>query len=303
MTLLAMTERLPDATRLGAVHLSVGDIEASLTVWRDLIGLAVLSQDAGQCRLGAGNRALIVLHEGAMSPAPAIALGLFHVAVHVTSRKELARVASRLQNSGRRYSGQDHLFSESLYVSDADGNGIEIAFDTPDRGRLDIIDGNPSAISNDGRPHSMLEPLDIAELLAEIAEGEKVPALLSDTAFIGHIHFRTKARDQAFAFYTDVVGLVPNINSPSFRFCDMGTQARRHMVAFNTWGGDEVGPLPDGAAGVEYFEIEVPSAAILEKVKVRLDDAGVAVSRMPAGNLAFADPEGNRIRMANQGAL
>ncbi len=300
MAVLAQADWLPDSTRLGAVHLSVANVDASLTVWRDLIGLAVLSQDGGQCRLGAGNRILVVLHEGATSPAPAKALGLFHVAVHVTSRKELACVAARLQESGRRYSGQDHLFSESLYVSDVDGNGIEIAFDTPDRGRLDIVDGNPFAISNDGQAHSMLEPLDMAALLAEIVAAEKAPALLSDTAFIGHIHFRTKAREQVFAFYTDVVGLVPNINSASFRFCDMGTAARRHMVAFNTWGGEEVGPLPAGAAGVQYFEIEVPSEAVLEKAKGRLDAAGIALKRLPAGGLAFVDPEGNHVRMVSQ---
>ncbi|WP_292127272.1 VOC family protein [Mesorhizobium sp.] len=124
---------MPQATRLGPVHLRVTDIPAALIVWRDTLGLAVLGEDAATAELGAGGRKLIVLHAGAQIALPQKSRDLFHVAIHVTSRRDLAHTAARLKASGLRYSAQDHLVSESLYVSDPSGNGIEICFDTPER--------------------------------------------------------------------------------------------------------------------------------------------------------------------------
>ena len=131
-------DRLPDTTHLGPVTLKVRDAEAALAVWRDIAGLSVIDGSDTLIRLGTGGRVLIELSPGAGIPSPEPAVGLFHVALHVTSRAALGGVLARIRAAGLPHSGQDHTISDSLYIRDVDGNGIEFAHDTPERGRVEV---------------------------------------------------------------------------------------------------------------------------------------------------------------------
>ena len=153
--------RLPDETHLGPVTLKVGDAEAALEVWRDIVGLSIIDRQGSLVRLGVGGRVLIILSPGAGPAAATPVVGLFHVALHVTSRAALGGVLARMRTSGVRHSGQDHTISDSLYMSDPDGNGIEFAHDTPGRGHVEVVEGKPRAIRNDDRVLSLVEPLDL----------------------------------------------------------------------------------------------------------------------------------------------
>ena len=299
MTDQDMTGRVPPTTRLGVVRLRVAEVTRSLPVWQGILGLSVLAQQTDCATLGVGDRPLIVLQGGA-GPAPGHKVrGLFHVALHVPERADLARALARLRTAGHPHSGQDHLLSEALYLSDPDGNGIEIALDTPERGRIDVVDGNPVAVTNEGLRHSMLEPLDLNRLLAELPDGDDIRRPVPETSHIGHIHFRTNARDAVFSFYANVIGMLPRINSVSFKFCDTGTALRRHMIAFNTWGGENLPEAGPGAPGVADFGIVLPDQAALDAVKDRLVTAGVHATTTQRG-LTCADPEGNVIILSVQ---
>ena len=289
---------LPDATRLGPVHLRVVDIPAALPVWRDAVGLAVLGQKGATVELGVAGKVLIVLHGGASVPLPPKSRDLFHVAVHVTTRKELARVAARLRSSGLRHSAQDHLISESLYVSDPSGNGIEICFDTPERcaRREEAADGRVSLIATDGSAHSGLEPLEIDGLLRELGSADRSEPPLAADAFIGHIHLRARSPETLMAFYLSVLGFRPHIQSRSFGLFDCGTGNRPHMVAFNIWARDGLREPSPGAAGLEHFTLVLPSGADMAAVAKRLNDANLPADQIK-GALDLADPEGNRLRI------
>ena len=291
-------ELLPYTTRLGPVHLRVIDITAALPVWCDAVGLAVLGQKSATAELGVVGKVLIVLHGGAGVPLPPKSRDLFHVAVHVTTRKELARVAARLRSSGLRHSAQDHLISESLYVSDPSGNGIEICFDTPERcaRRDETADGRVSLIATDGSAHSGLEPLEIDGLLRELDGSSHVETRLAVDAFIGHIHMRARSPETLMAFYLGVLGFKPHIQSRSFGLFDCGTGKRPHMVAFNIWAGDGLREAPPGAAGLEHFTVVLPSGADMAAVTARLNDANLPAA-LREGALELADPEGNRLRI------
>jgi len=286
----------PGEPRLGSARYLVQDVGAAVAVWRDLIGLQVQSRDAQGARLGLGGREMVRLTAGATAPAPARALGLFHLAVHVPRRADLAQVAQRMRTNGRRHSGQDHLMSIALYCDDADGNGIEIAFDTPGRGRIEVAtDGSFRAETDDGAPHTLLEPLNIDALVAELPSDAGAGGGLPDGAFLGHIHFRTNARAAMFAFYTKVIGLRPNINSPAMKFCDTGVPSRNHMVAFNMWGGAGLPVRDRGAAGLASYALMLPDAQALYALRGRLEAAG-AVAADEDDGLACRDPEGNLVR-------
>ena len=295
-------ELLSQATRLGPVHLKVTDIQAALTVWRDTLGLAVIGEEIDATELGAGGRTLIVLHAGAQVALPQKSRDLFHVAIHVTTRHDLAHTAARLAASGLRHSAQDHLISESLYVSDASGNGIEICFDTPQRLlRRDVSpDGRVSLIATDGSAHSGLEALDMPGLLRDLGNSSHVEPAMARDAFIGHIHMRARAPETLMDFYLGVLGFQSHIQSRTFGMFDCGTGRRPHMVAFNIWARDELREPPPGAAGLDHFTVELGSARELAAVERRLEAAKAPAKR--AGDaIETTDPEGNRLRLVIQG--
>ncbi|MBZ9841130.1 VOC family protein [Mesorhizobium sp. CA5] len=293
---------LSPVTRLGPVHLKVTDVPAALNVWRDALGLALLGEDATMAELGAGGRTLIVLHAGAEAPLPQKSRDLFHVAVHITSRRDLAHTAARLKASGLRFSAQDHLVSESLYVSDPSGNGIEICFDTPERllRREVSPNGRVTLIATDGSAHSGLEPLDVSGLLRDLGNSGHIEQKMAQDAFIGHIHLRARAPEMLMKFYLGVLGFRPHIQSRTFGMFDCGTARRAHMVAFNIWARDELREPPPGAAGLDHFTVELGSAQELAAVERRLEAADIPVKR-DGRVISTADPEGNRLRLVVQG--
>ena len=168
-------DRLPDTTHLGPVTLKVKDSEAALAVWQDVAGLSVIDRRGPLIRLGTGGRVLIELSPGAGPPSPGPVVGLFHVALHVTSRAALGETLARIKAAGLPHSGQDHTISDSLYIRDADGNGIEFAHDTPERGRVEVTDVGARAIRSDGRILSVIEPLDFEALARDTPPGALSP--------------------------------------------------------------------------------------------------------------------------------
>ncbi|WP_217578465.1 VOC family protein [Mesorhizobium sp. GbtcB19] len=297
-----MDELLSPVTRLGPVHLRVTDVPAALSVWRDTLGLALLGEDAALAELGAGGRTLIALHAGAEVPLPQKSRDLFHVAIHVTSRRDLAHAAARLKASGLRYSAQDHLVSESLYVSDPSGNGIEVCFDTPERllRREVSPNGRVALIATDGSAHSGLESLDVPGLLRDLGNSGHVEPRVAEDAFIGHIHLRARAPEMLMKFYLGALGFRPHIQSRTFGMFDCGTERRPHMVAFNIWARDELREPPPGAAGLDHFTIELASEGELAAAERRLEAADIPAKR-DGGVISTADPEGNRLRLVVQG--
>lgn len=285
-------DRLPEGTHLGPVRLKVRDADTALAIWRDVAGLAVIDRLGPLVRLGTGGRVLIELSSGAGPATPGPVVGLFHVALHVTSRTALGGVLARIRTAGLPHSGQDHTISDSLYIRDADGNGIEFAHDTPDRGRVEVTDGGARAIRNDGRILSVIEPLDLDDLARNTPPGHPARKALPADSFIGHIHFRSNHRDRAFDFYVNTLGFRPNSNAPGFKFCDVGTERRGHMVAFNSWAGEDLLPSPLNAPGVERFTIRVPDASALQAAEDRLRAAGHQAEVIAEG-LLTRDPDGN----------
>lgn len=292
---------LSPETRLGPVHLRVADVPAALNVWRDALGLTLLCENAATAGLGAGGRTLIVLHAGARVLLPQKSRDLFHVAIHVASRRDLAHTAARLKASGLRYGAQDHLISESLYASDPSGNGVEICFDTPVRFLCREVssDGRVTLIAMDGSAHSGIEPLDVPSLLRDLGNSGHIEQSMARDAFIGHIHMRARAPETLMKFYLGVLGFRPHIQSRTFGMFDCGTERRAHMIAFNVWARDELREPPQGAAGLDHFTIELGSAQELAAVERRLEAADIQAKR-DGSAISTADPEGNRLRLVVQ---
>lgn len=288
---------LPLTTRLGPVRLAVTDRARALAIWQDVVGLELMHEEGNVLTLGVGDTPLVVLETGATRPAVPRSLGLYHVAIHVPSRADLAQLAVRALRRNVRISPTDHLVSEAIYLWDLDGNGIEITFETPWRGTLGDPDkGQTYAVTTEGRPHSGREPIDLDGLLGELGSDPVLQSRMPAGTRIGHVHVHVADLDRAMAFYRDVLGFAGFLLIQSFGMGDVGLDYMPHTIAFNIWSGPNAAQPPAGAAGLRWFTIVLPDAAALAALRGRLEQAGAPIEAIGA-DLETADPFGNRVRL------
>ncbi len=122
---------------IGHVHLKVADLERSLAFYCGVLGFQLTQRlGNGAAFVSAGGyHHHIGLNtwesRGGSSPPPGTT-GLYHVAIRYPNRKALAQALQRLDAAGIPLEGaSDHGVSEALYLSDPDGNGLELYWDRP----------------------------------------------------------------------------------------------------------------------------------------------------------------------------
>src|SRR5919112_6810258 len=145
---------LPATLRLGAVHLTVTDLDRSVAFYEEAIGLRSHRREGAVAAMGVGEEDLLVLHAEPGARRAGRHAGLYHYALLFPSREELARAALRL--AATRTPGQgpsDHGTHEAIYLPDPDGNGIELAADRPREAWPDLA--NPDLNAGGPRPLDM----------------------------------------------------------------------------------------------------------------------------------------------------
>lgn len=158
-----MGEVHPD-TRIGHVHLKVADLHRSVHFYTEAIGMdlsQLYGESAAFLSFGGYHHHLGLNtweSRGGRPPAPGTT-GLYHFAILYPTRKELARALKRLLEHDVRLDGaSDHGVSEALYLSDPDGNGVELYWDR---------DPSEWPRSAEGSVEMYTAPLDLRALLAE----------------------------------------------------------------------------------------------------------------------------------------
>jgi catechol 2,3-dioxygenase len=268
---------LPASLRVGAVELTVTNLDRSVGFYENAIGLRLHRREEGRAALGAGGEDLLVLVEETGARPAGRHAGLYHFALLHPSRLELARAAHRLAATRTRISGaSDHGISEAIYLPDPDGNGIELA---ADRGRERWGDlSDPTAL---GGP----DPLDVAGLLALVA-GEGPVAEVSPDTVVGHVHLHVGDIERGIAFYRDVIGFEVMTLLDSAAFVAAG--GYHHHLGFNVWRGRGVPPTPPGTVGLRHWTIVLPAAGAAA-VRERVLAAGAPFEERPEG-LLVRDP-------------
>ncbi|HEV7366310.1 MAG TPA: VOC family protein [Gemmatimonadales bacterium] len=274
--------RLPADARIGRVRLRVGDLGRALELYRDVLGLEVARDEGARVTLAprgsAGKRELIVLEEQpgiTRRPARPVSTGLYHVALLVPGRRDLGRSLLRLHESGYPLRGMsDHAVSESLYLDDPYGNGLEIYADRP-RTLWPI---------QNGVVQMTVDPMDVE---AVVAAGRERPepwnGLAADTV-VGHVHFTVSRMDRAVAFYRDVIGFDVMMKIPSLTAVSAG--GYHHHLNLNTWAGEGAPPDSDRVAGLLGWELVVPDA---QARRALIDRLGAA--RALTGGTTATDPD------------
>ena len=241
-------------THMGAVHLTVADLERSRNYYRDAIGLEEL--DAGT--FGAGGVPLLHLEEEPGGRPSTGHTGLFHFALLLPDRAHLAAwLRHAIEDRVALTGASDHAVSEALYLRDPDHHGIEIY--------ADRIGADQSVIGT--------WPLDVDDLLA--AGDQAVTALPAGTR-MGHVHLCVADVPETIAFWRDHVGfdLTAQLGDQA-AFLSAG--GYHHHLGANTWESRGAAPAPEGTARLLRFTIVTPQAEI-DRLGAELRD--------PSGNAA-----------------
>jgi catechol 2,3-dioxygenase len=270
---------LPPTTRMGAVHLTVADLDRSLAYYETQIGLRVHGRSDGEARLGTGGEDLLVLREVAGArPADGYA-GLFHFALLVPERRDLARWLAHAARRRVALTGaSDHAVSEAIYLRDPDHHGIEIYADRP----RELWEGRVAELLTTRR-------LDTDELLGVLDDPAVEPfdGLAGGTT-MGHVHLRVADADEALAWYRDVVGFDVTARYGS-EAVFMSAGGYHHHLGGNTWESARAPQAPDGYATLTRMTIVLPD-----------DEARDEVARR-AGGTEVRDPSGNPVAFVTAG--
>ena len=253
---------------MGAVELSVSDLATSLDYYRTVIGLETLEAGNGRASLGVSGRELLVLVEEPGARSARGHTGLFHFALLVPQRADLARWLAHAARDRVRLEGlSDHNVSEAIYLRDPDSHGIEIYADRP----RSIWEGQVA-----GRMTTL--PLDVDNLLGLLDDPGTEPfdGLEAGTV-MGHVHLcvasiaghdrllprRRRLRADGA---TRQPGGVPQRGriSPPPRRQHLGERGRL--------------PAPPGTARLLHATIVLPDSAERDRLVARLETAGHPVS-------------------------
>ena len=285
-------ESIAAATGVGAVEIAVTDPDRATRFYRDYVGLAQLPSDDATIRMGVPGRELVVLHPNAERPVVPHTSGLYHLAILVPDRRELARVIGRLARLKWDQYPTDHVMTKANYLWDPDGNGIEIYTESPEDGVMGFADGRFGAWDSDGRPRSGREPIDLEELFSHLSDDDRLDAPMPDTTRMGHVHLHVGDVDDALRFYHDLVGFDVKGHVPGMGFVSAG--GYHHHLGLNEWAGRGARPAPAGSAGLRRFTVELPTQRDLDDVLNRLESGQVRVTE-EAGGYAAIDPSANRV--------
>ncbi len=263
-------------TAMGAVTLSVAALDRSVEHYTEVVGLEALERGEGAAALGTGSRVLLRLVERPGAAAVPGSPGLYHLALLVPARADLAAALAHFMRHRQWLAGAaDHLVSEALYLVDPDGHGIEVYWDRP-----------RAEWPRDGDGIRMATlPLDARGLLSTAHGGAGWPGLPAETR-MGHVHLRVSDLDGAAAFYHDALGFAQMAAFPGALF--LGAGGYHHHVGLNVWESRGAPPRPEGSLGLEDLQVVLPDAASLAAVLGRASpDAapdGLRLSLLAAGS-------------------
>jgi catechol 2,3-dioxygenase len=276
------------ATRMGTVRLTVSDLARSRVFYEETLGLQATELEGGELAFGTGaGRPLVELRgDGSAPPLTRLATGLFHLAILHPTRLDLAHALARVAETRWPLDGaSDHLVSEALYLSDPDGNGIEIYRDRP-RDEWRRVDGELQMATL---------PLDLRSVASELDAARGAQGRAPAETTIGHVHLQVSELEQVESFYAGVLGFDVMVRGyPGALFVAAG--GYHHHLGLNTWQSAGSGPPVPGAVGLRSYEVLLPDAAELERVTARVSDAGLPVETDYAlGGSLVRDPSGNAV--------
>lgn len=275
-----MTYAFNSKIYLAEAVLNVKDLARQTAFYTQILGLEMLSQSEEEVLLGAGGKPLVHLIQTVRTKAVKASYGLYHMAIRLPSREDLADVFKHMAELKVPFVGAaDHGYSEALYLEDPEGNGIELYRDKP----VEEWD-----IREDGRIIGVTEELSAQEIYEM---GRKVePFRIASATRMGHIHLSVRDSQVASAFYQAVLGLSDKFTVPSASWIASGDY--HHHLAVNEWGGKHLAKREAHLPGLAYYVVHVEQKEDLVTIAERAKEEGAPVTWLTSSELEIVDPDG-----------
>ncbi|QHA90260.1 VOC family protein [Bacillus sp. N1-1] len=266
------------------IHLFVSDLSRSINFYEKIIGFEVLYKASDRAVFTTNGETPLLTIEQTNLKRDFPSTGLYHFALLVPERKDLANVLKHLLSTGYPLQGaSDHAVSEAIYLGDPDGNGIEIYVDRPSK-QWNWEEDQVVMTTN---------ALNAEELMKEATSG--VFEGLPENTILGHVHLQVSDLKEAKDFYQNGLGLkiVSQLGHHAV-FASYG--GYHHHIGLNTWQSANALPSKEGSTGLKWFSLvftsELERSKCVEQVKKfsnvwRKDD-----------DYYTNDPSGNRIRLS-----
>jgi catechol 2,3-dioxygenase len=271
---------------MGAVELSVADLDRSVDFWTRAIGLQLLDRGAGRASLGTNGAELLRFEEEPDARPSFRQTGLYHVALLLPDRPSLARWLAHAARTRVPLVGlSDHTVSEAIYLDDPDRHGIEIYADRP----RELWDGRVGELMT-------TVALNVDDLFGELEDPRTEPfdGQPAGTT-MGHVHLRVARIPETLAFYRDLLGFGEMAVMPSAAFLSAG--GYHHHIGANTWESLGAPPAPSGTARLRHATIVFPEAAERDAIAARVADSGQEPEQHE-GRPVVRDPSGNALVLA-----
>jgi catechol 2,3-dioxygenase len=272
--------------------LQIADLERGLAFYETLLGFQLLRREQHRAELSATGSApaqIILLELRGARPKPARSTGLFHVAIRLPSRKELARLLKRLAEHRYSLTGfADHGVSEALYLNDPFGLGVELYHD-----RL-----REEWPRENGKLRMFTEQLDVEGLLAEAESGSSEWKGIAPGTDIGHVHLHVSSLEKAEEFYCRRIGFeVTERSYPGALFVSAG--GYHHHIGLNIWAGRGAPPPPSDAVGLLAYSVVIPDAFAWQALASKFEAEGAVVNKTDR-LIAVRDQDGMIVELVHQ---
>ena len=276
------------ATRVGSVHYTVADLSRQTSFYQDILGFSLLRREGNSAVLGAGDSELLRLTEVPGAQRARRTTGLYHTAFLVPTRWELAHLVRQIAQTRTPIQGtSNHGTHLAIYLPDAEGNGIELAWDFP-KEAWPMKDGKMDLAS---MPRS---GVDIDELMGELERNPASWTGLDANTRVGHVHLHVADLETSQQFYHNLLGFDVVLNSPDFGALFVSAGGYHHHIGMNIWNGVGAPPPPADAIGLRTFSIALPDKAELQRLVARLQRAQAEMTETPDGVL-LCDPSHNGV--------
>lgn len=267
MTVISFAATAP--TFVSKIGIKAKDADMLANYYKDVVGLREISRKGQSIILGAGEIPLLEIEQ-----TPAVraddpqSAGLYHTAFLMPTRADLARWTRRAIDKRTQITGaSDHHVSEAIYLTDPEGNGIEIYADRP-----------PEQWTWNGSSVAMTtDPLNVGNLLEE--PGNDVPwGAAPDDTMVGHLHLRVGNAREAEDWWHHELGL-QTVAEYGSGAVFMSTGGYHHHVAANAWQSRGAGRRDHDRSGLAWAEFTSTEATEEREI---VDPWGNVIRIVPA---------------------
>lgn len=287
------TPPIHPATRMGHVHYTTANLKRQVAFYRDILGFRLHWEADGSAGLGAGGADLLRLTEQPGARPVQGTTGLYHTAFLVPTRLDLAQLLKRIAETRTPIQGMtNHGTHLAVYLPDAEGNGIELAWDFPQ-------DVWPKTAQDMLRNRYLTSQ----EVLSPLTETDEGWGGLDPATIVGHVHLHVSRIDATGQFYRGLLGFgipfdfttAPGPFAETAMFFAAGSY--HHHIGTNVWQGVGAPPPPPTATGLRYYSAMLPSEAEYTRLVRQLEGAGTPLEPAEGGaaGVIVRDPSHNRL--------